>query len=164
MYVCPHCSSKSIGAWRKFNATPWFPARCGVCGGESMASGWGRSIAALGAEVLMWASIVFALVMGSVYGLLPSSYRDVGTLGAGESPLSPRRDRCRLDQSSSSRGLGLRHRDSRRGCPSLCASDPMIESSIRKRFAAVDVPSRTAASGPRLPSALCRGCLPKLAA
>ena len=70
MYVCPHCSSKSIGAWRKFNATPWFPARCGVCGGESMASGWGRSIAALGAEGLMWASIVFALVMGSVYGLL----------------------------------------------------------------------------------------------
>ena len=70
MYVCPHCSSTSISAWRKFNATPWFPARCGACGGESVASGWGRAIAAIGGEVLMWGSIVFALVMRSVYGLL----------------------------------------------------------------------------------------------
>ena len=70
MYSCPHCSSPSISAWRKFNATPWFPARCKICGGESMASGWGRAVAALGAEVLMWGSIVFAVAVRSVYGLL----------------------------------------------------------------------------------------------
>ena len=70
MYACPHCSFPTISAWRKFNATPWFPARCRVCGGESMASGWGRSLAALGGEVLVWGSIVFAVALRSVYGLL----------------------------------------------------------------------------------------------
>jgi hypothetical protein len=70
MYACPHCSSASISAWRKFNATPFFPAHCRACGGESMASGWGRATAAFGAEALLWGSILFAIFIGSFYGLL----------------------------------------------------------------------------------------------
>ena len=35
-----------------------------------MASGWSRTIAALGGEVLVWGSIVFSLLVGSFYGLL----------------------------------------------------------------------------------------------
>jgi hypothetical protein len=35
-----------------------------------MASGWGRAMAALGAEILLWGSIVFAVAVRSFYGLL----------------------------------------------------------------------------------------------
>lgn len=50
--------------------TPVFPARCALCGGESTASGWSRTITAIGGEALLWGSIIFALTIGSLYGLL----------------------------------------------------------------------------------------------
>src|SRR5262245_627035 len=70
MYTCPHCSSSSISGWRKFGSAPLIPARCSQCGGECMASGWGRTVAALGSEVLLWVSIILSFFIGSVYGLL----------------------------------------------------------------------------------------------
>lgn len=35
-----------------------------------MASGWGRSVAAVGGQALVWGSIVFAFAIRSFYGLL----------------------------------------------------------------------------------------------
>jgi hypothetical protein len=70
MYTCPHCSAATISSWRKTNSTPLFPVRCRNCGGESVASGWSRAITAIGAESLLWGSFVFALAVGSFYGLL----------------------------------------------------------------------------------------------
>ena len=47
-----------------------FPARCQACGGESASSGWSRTIAAFAGEALVWGSIILALLIGSLYGLL----------------------------------------------------------------------------------------------
>lgn len=60
----------SISGWRKSGSSPLFPAQCRECGGESTSSGWSRTFAALIGEVLLWGSIIFALVIGSFYGLL----------------------------------------------------------------------------------------------
>jgi hypothetical protein len=70
MYACPHCSALSISAWRKVGSSPLFPATCAACLGESVASGWGRAIVAVGGEVLIWGSLLLALALGSLYGLL----------------------------------------------------------------------------------------------
>jgi len=70
MYSCPHCSAPTISGWRKSSSSPFFPARCSACGGESAASGWSRGVAAIGGELLLWGSIVFSLIIGSPFGLL----------------------------------------------------------------------------------------------
>lgn len=70
MYACPHCSALTISSWRKANSSPLFPVRCRNCGSESVASGWGRAITGFGAELLLWGSALFALAVGSFYGLL----------------------------------------------------------------------------------------------
>jgi hypothetical protein len=70
MYTCPHCFAASISAWRKANSSPFFPVRCRVCGGECVASGWSQTVLAVGGELLVWGSIIFAIGVGSFYGLL----------------------------------------------------------------------------------------------
>ncbi|MDZ7869371.1 MAG: hypothetical protein U5L02_09280 [Rheinheimera sp.] len=70
MYSCPHCADQTISGWRKASSSPFSPARCSVCGGESAASGWSRAVAAIGGEVLLWGSIILALYIGSPCGLL----------------------------------------------------------------------------------------------
>jgi hypothetical protein len=70
MYSCPHCSAPTISGWRKSSSSPFFPVRCRACGGESTASGWSRTVTAIGGEVLLWGSIIFAFVVGSPFGLL----------------------------------------------------------------------------------------------
>src|SRR5689334_21310312 len=70
MYNCPHCSAPTISGWRKSSSSPFFPARCRECGGESAISGWGRTVTAIGGQVLLWGSIIFAFVVGSPFGIL----------------------------------------------------------------------------------------------
>jgi hypothetical protein len=70
MYGCPHCSAPTISGWRKSSSSPFFPARCSACGGESAASGWSRAVAAIGGEILLWGSIILSLCIGSPLGLL----------------------------------------------------------------------------------------------
>lgn len=70
MHPCPHCTAKSIGAWRKVRSTPFSPAICGECGGASYVSGWSSAATAIAAEVLFFGSLFLAIFLGSPYGLL----------------------------------------------------------------------------------------------
>ncbi|MDR6990175.1 hypothetical protein [Luteimonas sp. 3794] len=94
MYDCPHCSTKSIGTWRKVSATPFSPAICGNCGKASFVSGWSNFATVLAAEVFLWGSIVFAIFLGSFYGLLalPVGMAVISILLAQLFPLIPAND------------------------------------------------------------------------
>lgn len=70
MFTCPHCFAPAIGRWRKFNASSTFPAVCPKCGGLSFVSAWAHAGTALVLEVLLWGSIIAALVLKSWYALL----------------------------------------------------------------------------------------------
>jgi hypothetical protein len=70
LYACPHCAELSVSGWQRSSSSLFFPARCRLCGGESIASGWSSVIAGISGEVLLWASLIFALAVGSFYGLL----------------------------------------------------------------------------------------------
>jgi len=70
MFDCPHCSERSIGAWRKVTATPFSPAICGNCGKASFVSGWSNFAVVLASEAFLWGSIVLAILLRSFYGLL----------------------------------------------------------------------------------------------
>jgi len=97
MNLCPHCSARSISAWRKVRATPFSPAVCNECKGVSYVSGWSGAIAAIGIELLFWGSIVFSFVVGSLYGLLALPLGIVAlTLGLGQFfPLIPGDEKIR---------------------------------------------------------------------
>jgi hypothetical protein len=70
MHACPSCGQQSVSAWRKFRASSTFPLSCSSCGQFSFVSGWAHAVSALVLEVLLWGSIVFALVVASWLGLL----------------------------------------------------------------------------------------------
>ena len=70
MYSCPHCSVKSISAWSKVTSTPFSPVTCSNCKAVSFVSGWSRSIAAIGTELLLWCTLVLVVLSGSLYALL----------------------------------------------------------------------------------------------
>ena len=95
MHYCPHCSARTIGTWRKVTATPFSPAICPACGKASLVSAWRSFAAALAAEVLFWGSLVLAILLGSVYGLLalPLGLLVVSFLLARLFPLIPADDR-----------------------------------------------------------------------
>jgi hypothetical protein len=98
MYSCPHCSAKSIGAWRKVMSTPFSPAICNKCDEASFVSGWSSTIAAAAAEILLWGSIVLAFLMRSFYGLLalPVGIAAVTLLLGQFFPLIPANDSIRV--------------------------------------------------------------------
>jgi hypothetical protein len=70
MDTCPHCAALAITGWRKVNATSIRPARCPTCGGLSYVAGWYHVLASLLSEVLIWGSIVLAVVLHSWLVLL----------------------------------------------------------------------------------------------
>jgi hypothetical protein len=70
MYTCPHCATASISFWRKGMSSLLFPAKCPACHAESVPSGWNAMIAAIYAELLLWGSIIFAVAVQSIWGLL----------------------------------------------------------------------------------------------
>ena len=70
MYNCPHCSAKSIRAWRKVTATPFSPAICDNCGKASYVSPWSNFAINLATQALLPIVILFAILVRSLYGLL----------------------------------------------------------------------------------------------
>jgi hypothetical protein len=70
MYPCPHCAVASISAFRKLGASETFPAVCPQCGGLSFVSAWAHAASTVVMEVLLWGSIIAALVLKSWYALL----------------------------------------------------------------------------------------------
>ena len=70
MFDCPHCSAKSIGAWRKVTATPFCPAICSNCGKASFVSQWSSFSINLVTQALLPIVILFSIIVRSPYGLL----------------------------------------------------------------------------------------------
>lgn len=70
MYPCPHCAIASITGFRKLHATETFPVVCPNCGGLSFVSAWAHAASSVVMEVLLWGSIIIALVLKSWYALL----------------------------------------------------------------------------------------------
>src|SRR5690242_9021974 len=70
MYPCPHCAAPAISSFRKLGASETFPAVCPRCGGLSFVSAWAHAASSVVMEVLLWGSIIAALVLKSWYALL----------------------------------------------------------------------------------------------
>jgi hypothetical protein len=69
-HPCPHCSAKSIGAWRKVNSSPFKPVICRACGNASYAAGPCSAISMITMQLLFLGSLFLAVLLGSVYWLL----------------------------------------------------------------------------------------------
>lgn len=70
MYPCPHCAEPSISGLRKLHASDTFPASSSSCGGLSFVFAWAHAASAVVMDVLLWTSIIAALVLKSWYALL----------------------------------------------------------------------------------------------
>jgi len=65
MFACPHCLTSTISPWRKAGASRTFPVRCSNCHSLSFVSGWAHAATGLVAEVLLWGTVIAALVAKS---------------------------------------------------------------------------------------------------
>jgi hypothetical protein len=91
MFACPQCSQFGFTAWRKLNATSTFPARCSNCGGLAFVSGWAHLLSTLVCEVILWGSIIAALLLRSwlALALLPLGIAIWGVILSTLFPLKP---------------------------------------------------------------------------
>ena len=85
MDTCPHCSAATIPGWRKASAISARPVRCLSCKGLSYVSGWSHLFAAVLLEVVLWGSIIVAIVLHSWYALLLMPIGFVGLTLVGRS-------------------------------------------------------------------------------
>jgi hypothetical protein len=65
MYACPHCSERTITAWKKSGASDLWPARCPLCNGLARLSGWAGFSASLAADFAFWVPVVAGLALRS---------------------------------------------------------------------------------------------------
>src|SRR3569623_973580 len=70
VYPCPTCQERTITMWRNFQATRRLPAFCPQCRGRSDVSAWAHLGTHFGAEMLIPAPLIVALVLKSWWGLL----------------------------------------------------------------------------------------------
>lgn len=70
MYNCPHCQQPTITAWRKANASDFFPVRCSACAGFSYISAWAHVSMVLASDALFWGTIILAFWLKSWLALL----------------------------------------------------------------------------------------------
>jgi hypothetical protein len=70
MFPCPTCAGRTIGAWKKSNASSTSPARCGQCGGLSHVNDSIHAAALVLTELSFWGGIVLAIVAQTWWPLL----------------------------------------------------------------------------------------------